>query len=99
MLVDSTLDNSFWEYAALYANYIRNRTPTTQQNIIPYELMNNNQQPQLKHCNKFGSTCYFINQIPKNKLQPRATQAIFIGLTDENNYIVLDPTTNLTTTT
>jgi hypothetical protein len=61
--------------------------------------MNNDQQPQLKHCNKFGTTCYYINKIPKNKLQPKAIQAIFLGLTEENNYIVLDPTTNLTTTT
>jgi hypothetical protein len=98
MIADCPLDNPFWEYAALYANYIRNRTPTTKQNIIPYQQMYNH-PPQLKHCNKFGTTCYFINKLPKDKLQPRAIQAIFLGLTEDNNYLVLDPTTNYITTT
>jgi hypothetical protein len=81
MLFYSGLPQSCWGLAILYANYIRNRCPTSSNPNFktPYEMLYG-VKPDLSHIKIFGSPCYY--HIPKQlrkKLQPKSMPGIIVG--------------------
>lgn len=84
MLLSSGLDRRFWNEAVLYANYVRNRSPTSAvgeqfANKTPAEIWYQ-KKPDLAHLRVFGSVCY--NHVPKEnrtKFDAKSTKCYMLG--------------------
>jgi transposase InsO family protein len=64
MLLDANMPQELWAEAAVTANYIRVRTPTTGETKTPYELLNGH-PPDVSNMRVFGATAYA--HVPKEK--------------------------------
>ena len=81
LLADSGLPMSFWGWAVLTSQYLRNRLPTSTlpANITPIEAISH-RKPDLSHLRVWGCQCFAT--IPpelRSKAGPRRFEAIFIG--------------------
>jgi hypothetical protein len=81
LLADSGLPMSFWGWAVLTSQYLRNRLPTSTlpTNITPIEAISH-RKPDLSHLCVWGCQCFAT--IPpelRAKAGPRRFEAIFIG--------------------
>ena len=94
MLRWSQLPQSFWPYAMVAANHVRNRLPAVNQKYggkTPYELLYS-AQPDTSHLRVWGCVAYcYIPKEKRNKIEPRAFKGVFIGYAeewnlDDNNY-------------
>ena len=88
MLEDSGLPGEFWELAAQYAVYVRNRCPRASNTgeISPYQA-HTSCVPDLSALHPFGCKAYL--HLPKarrkSKLQPKALEGIFVGVQMRSN--------------
>lgn len=84
MLLSSGLKRRFWNEAVLYANYIRNRSPTSAigkqfENKTPAEIWYG-KKPDFAHLRVFGSVCY--NHVPKEnrtKFAAKSSKCYMLG--------------------
>ena len=85
LLADSGLPMTFWGWAVLTSQYLRNRLPTSTlpTNITPFEALSK-KKPDLSHLRVWGSQC-FVTIPPeiRTKGGPRRFEAIFIGYEDD----------------
>lgn len=70
----------FWDFCALTAAYLINRTPTKLlQGKTPFEMIYH-RSPPMDHLRVFGCVCYVHNQKHRgDKFESRSNQSIFIG--------------------
>jgi hypothetical protein len=96
MLMDSGLDDSFWPFAMLAANYCKNRTPSR---VIDFQTPIGKLQgckPSVDHLRIFGCAAWVhIDQEKRrDKLAARAFRGVFVGYdTITGGYYVFDPPT------
>ena len=79
MLADSGLSKSLWAEALATANYVRNRSPVTGQDLTPWELFYGT-KPDVSHLRTFGARAYAL--IPKQlrtKLDNVSQPGRFVG--------------------
>ena len=84
LLADSGLPFSFWGWAVLTAQYLRNRLPTSvlPSDTTPYERYRKT-KPDLSHLRVWGCQCFVL--IPpelRTKGGPRRFEGIFVGYDD-----------------
>ena len=81
LLADSGLPMTFWGWAVLTSQYLRNRLPTSTlpTNMTPFEAFSH-QKPDLSHLRVWGCQC-FVTIPPelRTKAGPRRFEAIFVG--------------------
>ena len=81
LLADSGLSMSFWGWAVLTSQYLRNRLPTSTLpvNMTPIEAISS-KKPDLSHLRVWGCQC-FVTIPPelRAKAGPRRFEAIFVG--------------------
>jgi hypothetical protein len=81
LLADSGLSMSFWGWAVLTSQYLRNRLPTSTLpvNVTPFEALTS-KKPDLSHLRVWGCQCFVtIPSELRSKAGPRRFEAIFIG--------------------
>jgi len=79
LLAHSGLPDMFWEEAVMVANELRNRAPSADLPITPFEAFKG-RRPSVEDLRVFGCVCYaFIpKEVRDGKLAPRAVEAIHI---------------------
>lgn len=78
MLDDSGLPESFWGHAALYAIWLRNRTPTKKTAPrSPLEVATG-ERPDLRRARQFGCRVY-VRVHDGSKLDDRGQEAVWVG--------------------
>ena len=81
LLADSGLPMTFWGWAVLTSQYLRNRLPTSTlpTNITLFEALSH-QKPDLSHLHVWGCQC-FVTIPPElhTKAGPRRFEVIFVG--------------------
>lgn len=97
MLVQSGLEETFWGEAAAYANYIRERIMTKTPDGVkksPLERRTGT-KPNVKNIKVFGCLAFVHKAKPqrKTKLGSRGWKGIFLGITENGLYKVLDKET------
>ena len=99
MLITTKLPESLWAEAAVTANYVRNRSPTSTRDKTPWELFYGS-APDLSAIRAFGTRAYVhITKKRRNKLQPVSQRGIMVGypahtkgyriLLDDNKKIII----------
>ncbi|KAL0293910.1 UNVERIFIED_CONTAM: Copia protein [Sesamum radiatum] len=80
LLHQASLPRQFWGECVLTATYLINRLPSSNLHWqSPYEILHH-KKPSLDHIRIFGCLCYATNVNPnKDKFDPRASNCIFIG--------------------
>jgi hypothetical protein len=81
LLADSGLSMSFWGWAVLTSQYLRNRLPTSTlaANTTPFQVFTI-KKPDLSHLRVWGCQCFpAIPPELQTKAGPRRYEAIFIG--------------------
>lgn len=84
MRLDACLPPSWWEFAAITAIHLYNRTPIRRLKWrTPYELVYN-EVPSIGHLRVFGCGAYvhLPAEVRKDKLSPRSELMIFLGYPD-----------------
>ena len=79
MLIDAQLPKNMWAEAVLTANYIRNRSPVTDQRMTPWEAFFG-EKPNVSNMKAFGAKVYVL--VPKHmqrKLDARSQVGFFLG--------------------
>lgn len=92
MLLTAMLPLPFWDKAFAHATYLRNRLPHRSINMdTPYERWFQS-KPVLNNVRVFGCIAYkYIDQSARRKLEPTATQCLYMGNSeDSNTYILWD---------
>ncbi len=92
MLKDSELSDNMWGEAVTTANYIRNRSPTSQNSKTPWELFSG-KRPDVSNMRVFGATAYVhVPQPFRKKLDSHSQKGIFVGyeLTSKVYRVLLD---------
>ena len=91
LIYTANLPRYFWGEALLAAAFLYNRTPhSALEGITPFEAKNS-RKPVITNIKVFGSLCYYKDNSPKTKLDPRGVKAILIGYGQEANlYKVWD---------
>ena len=84
MLLDASLQNTFWAEAVTAANYMQNRLPTRASLVTPYEGWTGC-KPNINHFRIFGLKCYVhIPSEKRRKMDSTAKQAIFVGYDEQS---------------
>ena len=79
MLQDAGLPKDLWAEAALTANYIRNRSPTSSRPKTPWELFYG-KTPNVAHMRTFGCVAYaHVPSEIRKKLDSKSEKGIFVG--------------------
>ena len=81
LLADSGLPMSFWGWAVLTSQYLRNRLPTSTlaSDFTPFEVLTG-KKPDLSHLRVWGCQCFpAIPPELRTKAGPRRFDAIFVG--------------------
>jgi transposase InsO family protein len=92
MLYTGNLPRFLWGHAVIVAVYLYNRTPhsSLEGYITPYEAKTG-KKPIVTHLKVFGSLCYYRDNSPKLKLDPRGFKGLVIGFGENANlYKVWD---------
>ena len=93
MVYTANLPRFLWGYAVIAAAYLYNRTPHSSLNnyITPFEAKTE-RKPLVSHIKVFGSLCYYRDNSPKLKLDPRGQKGLLIGYAagDANLYQIWD---------
>ncbi|BCR87868.1 uncharacterized protein ACHE_40432S [Aspergillus chevalieri] len=99
LLIDSGISKRYWKYAAVTANYLRNRTllvkrkedgheKVDKDEKTPYELWHGH-RPDLAHLRAWGCRVLFYHK-PESKLESRAMEGTFLMYGKSNKqYLVL----------
>ena len=92
LLLEANLPKFLWTYAMMCSVYIRNRCYNNRLGMTPVEALTG-KKPNLSNMHVFGSRCFAYEQ-EKSKLDPRATEGVFIGY-DKNSpaFLIYFPTT------
>ena len=93
MLHATGLPLNFWEYAAVTAVYLLNRSPTKAlTDATSYEAWRGD-KPDLSYLRVFGCCAYMhVDKTKRSKLQPRSTPVIIVGYAPEaKGWLVCDP--------
>jgi len=93
MLSEANLPESLWGEAITTANYLRNRSPTANKDLTPWELFFG-KKPDLSNLRPFG--CEAFVHIPKkkrSKLGDTAEKGIMVGYMPNGYRILLDDNT------
>lgn len=92
MLADTGLPTELWAEAAVTANYIRLRSPTSTMPKTPWELFYGH-PPDVSNMRAFGATAYaHIPKEKRNKLDPVSERGIMVGYArDSKGYRLLMP--------
>jgi hypothetical protein len=90
MLAEYNLPKHLWAEAILTANYLRNRSPTSAQDVTPYEMLHGT-KPDLSHLRIFGARAYaHIPTALRSKLDAVSEPGRFIGYpTNTKGYKIL----------
>ena len=93
MLIGSGLSQKLWGEAVFTANYVRNRSPTSDLLDKTPEEAYNGHKPSISHLRVFGSKVnVWIPEENRKKLDPRSWQGILVGYGMGNKgYRVWDP--------
>ena len=80
MIIGSGLSQKLWGEALYTANYVRNRSPTSEhQNMTPEEAYIGH-KPSVAHLKVFGSKAnVFVPENKRGKLDPRSWEGYFVG--------------------
>ena len=81
LLAESGLPMSFWGWAVLTSQYLRNRLPTStlSSGFTPFEILTS-KKPDLSHLRVWGCQCFpAIPSELRTKAGPRRFEAIFVG--------------------
>ena len=81
--LDADVPKSYWPYAVRYAQYLRNRSFQRRTHCTAYELFTG-QKPDMRKLQQFGTPCIVYNEGPKQKLDARGREAIFLGINPQN---------------
>src|SRR6266481_8311967 len=84
MIFSKNISKTLWLEVIAYACYIKNRSPTRTlgSNTTPYKAFYN-KKPNIARLQEFGIQCWIM--VPeqwRTKLDPKAEQHIFMGITD-----------------
>ncbi len=95
MLKERKLPRHFWGEAVLYAAYILNRMPKSNNDQTRLEMLFN-KKPSLEKTLEFGMPVFFHNADPHiKKLHDRAFEGMFLGFfEDDHTYKILDFNSN-----
>jgi transposase InsO family protein len=90
MLAEYNLPKHLWAEAIVTANYLRNRSPTSAQDVTPYEMLHGT-KPDLSHLRIFGARAYaHIPTALRSKLDAVSEPGRFIGYpTNTKGYKIL----------
>jgi hypothetical protein len=90
MLREASLPLSLWGEAITTANYLRNRSPTTDRDATPWELFTN-KKPDLSNLRTFGCEVYVhIPKHKRSKLDNTAVKGILVGYMPNGYWILLE---------
>ena len=92
MLNSANMSLSLWFLAIKAANYLRNRSPSSNLKFkTPFEAMFD-QKPNLKHLRTYGCKAYPLNPNYRSRFQPSAhDNCIFVGYGESDGiYLILD---------
>jgi hypothetical protein len=81
LMIDARLGHVYWQYDAIMATFIRNRTPTTS-NIGTMSLFEAmwGEKPNLHNLPLFGcKSQVHVLDTPRGKLDPKTEDCIFLG--------------------
>lgn len=85
MLFQKKLPKQLWGEAVLYANYLKNRSPTKALDGKTPEEMISGKCPNLAKLQEFGSEIYVLDQSTgRDKLDPKSRPFIFTGFSDQS---------------
>ncbi|KAI0994621.1 hypothetical protein K3495_g13560 [Podosphaera aphanis] len=100
MLSHAHLPLRFWDAAVLTACYLRNRLPILENNLTPFEAMNDH-PAKISHLKVWGCVCYVLiekTDLQRYKLKQTSLKSIFVGycesITQYQVYIPSKPGTN-----
>ncbi|DBA92951.1 TPA: hypothetical protein ACH3X2_14242 [Trebouxia sp. C0005] len=92
MLKDAKLSDNMWAEVVTTANYIRNRSPISQNAKTPWEAFSG-KRPDVSNMRVFGATAYMhVPQPLRRKLTSHSQKGIFVGyeLTSNAYRVLLD---------
>lgn len=96
MLSEADLPENLWGEAITTANYLRNRSPTANQDKTPWELFYG-KIPDLSNLRTFGCEAFVhIHKHKRNKLEDTAQKGIMVGYLPNGYRILMDDNTVLT---
>jgi transposase InsO family protein len=98
MLHDGDLPQELWAEAAVTANYLRNRSPTSGHNKTPLEVFSG-VKPDVSHLRVFGSVAYaHLPKERRTKLDDKAVRGLMVGYaTATKGYRILMPDNSVIT--
>ena len=93
MMFDSKLPKAYWTFAVKYVQEILNRLPTrvVSKDGTPHELFLQ-KKPSVAHIQIFGCRAYvYVPDKKRNKLDPKAVEGFFVGLSEnKKGYVIAD---------
>jgi hypothetical protein len=97
LLADASLPKHLWTYATKHACYLRNRSYQRRTKATAYELFTGI-KPDMRHLYTFGATCTIYQEGPKQKLEPRGQEGIYLGVNPRSQgYYILQRNQRITT--
>ena len=94
MISESQLPKFLWNYAVMYATYIRNRCYVQRIQQTPFGMITG-MKPDMSNIHLFGSVCYAFIEGHKKKLDDRSKKGYFVGIDkDSPSSLVFYPETN-----
>lgn len=83
MLIQHSLPKFLWEDAVIYANYLKNRSPTRAlKGITPYEAFTG-KRPDIQNLQEFGVDCWVLTPDSKrSKLDAKSDKYTYLGTSD-----------------
>ena len=91
LLLESRLEQKYWDYAVRYANLVRNFCPGSQNaNMSKHELFYG-KKPSADKLKIFGEVCLSYDERQKTKLDDRCRLGYFLGIDSKSgSYYFLD---------
>jgi hypothetical protein len=89
-MVESNCPFRLWSYCVNYATYVYNRTPLAAiDGVSPYEKLYG-VKPKVKWIVPFGCDAYYaLNDKKRGKLQALSGRAVFVGVSEQQNAVML----------
>ena len=91
LLIESKMDEKYWDYAVCYANLVRNFCPGPRNaKMSKYELIYG-EKPSVEKLNIFGEVCMSYDERQKTTLDNRCRLGYFLGIDSKSgSYYFLD---------
>ena len=91
---DAMIPKSYWMYSVKHAQYLRNRSYQRRTNSTAYEIFTGT-KPDMGSIYSFGAPCFIYTEGPKQKMQPRGQEGIYLGINPASkSYYVLNRKSN-----